>query len=308
MNTTMQTLLKKGNTLRHKVQLPRVFIYVFLIIMSYMFLYPFLYMIVTSLKSQADLFDVSINWIPSGIEWQNWRAAFVNLDFAAHIWNSLLIVSVCTLGHIFSCAFIAYGFARYRFPLKGLWFVLVVLTIIIPSQVIILPLYLTYSEMGWLNTYLPLMVPCFFGFGLRGGIMIFLFRQFFIGLPRDLENAAKIDGCSFMGAYFRIAFPTARSSILVCFVLSVVWHWNDYYEPVIYLGKSSQWPLPAMLPTIYEKYLAASAELTTNADSIITRGVLMAAALLVIAVVLLLYCVVQRQFIQGLEHSGLSAE
>lgn len=308
MNVNPQAIRKKASALRHKIQLPRLFIYVFLIIMAYMFLYPFLYMVVTSFKSQSDLFDVSINWVPSGIHWENYRAAFVNLDFVSHLFNSLLIVTVCTFGHIFSCSFIAYGFARYRFPLKGLWFVLVVLSIIIPSQVIILPLYLTYSEMGWLNTYLPLMVPCFFGFGLRGGIMIFLFRQFFIGLPRDLENAAKIDGCSFMGAYFRIAFPTARSSILVCFVLSVVWHWNDYYEPVIYLGKSTQWPLPAMLPTIYEKYLAASAEMTTNSDMIITRGVLMAAALAVIAVVLLMYCVVQRQFIQGLEHSGLSAE
>lgn len=308
MNAVLQNCAKKSVALYHRLRLSRIFTYVFLIVLSYVFLYPFLYILVTSFKSQADLFDVSINWIPSALEWQNYRAAFVNLSFSSHVWNSLLIVAVCTIGHIFSCSFIAYGFARYRFPLKGLWFLLVVLSIIIPSQVIILPLYLTYSSLGWLNTYLPLMVPCFFGFGLRGGIMIFLFRQFFIGLPVDLENAAKIDGCSFLGAYFRIVFPTARSSILVCFVLSVVWHWNDYYEPVIYLGKATQWPLPAMLPTIYDKYQQAAAELTTNVDAIITRGVLMAATFLVIVLMLLMYCFVQKQFILGIEHSGLSAE
>lgn len=308
MKINKEVFMKKVGVVRHKISIPRLFVYIFLVIMAYVFIYPFLYMFVTSFKSQSDLFDVSINWIPSALQWQNYRTAFTNLEFQSHILNSVLIVAVCTLGHILSCSFIAYGFARYKFPLKGFWFVLVVLSIIIPSQVIILPLYLTYSDLGWINTYLPLMVPCFFGFGLRGGIMIFLFRQFFIGLPRDLENAAKIDGCSFMGAYFRIVFPTARSSILVCFVLSVVWHWNDYYEPVIYLGKSSQWPLPAMLPTIYEKYQAASAELTTNANTVITRGVLMAAAILIILAVLLMYCVLQKQFIQGLEHSGLSAE
>ncbi len=283
----------------------KVFTYLFLIIISYVFIFPFIYMMVTSLKSISDLYDISVNWIPTELHWQNYMVAYKNLDFLPHFLNSVLITTVCTVGHILSCSFVGYGFARFKFPLKKLWFTLVVLAIIIPPQVIILPLYLTYSSLGWLNTYLPLMVPTFLGYGLRGGLFIFIFRQFFIGLPADLENAAKIDGCGFLGAYFRIAFPVSRSSSLLALVLSLVWHWNDFYEPVIYLGKQKSWPLPSMLPSIYEKYQQSAAELTQNADMVITEGVVMAATFLVIIPVLIAYCFLQKQFVQGVERSGL---
>lgn len=296
---------KKAGSLLRRLGYFRIFTYVFLIIISYVFIFPFLYMIVTSVKSVSDLYDISVNWIPTTLQWQNYKVAFQNLDYLPHLLNSILITTVCTAGHILSCSFVGYGFARFEFPLKKLWFVIVVLAIIIPPQVIILPLYLTYSSMGWLNTYLPLMVPTFFGFGLRGGLFIFIFRQFFLGLPPDLENAAKIDGCGFLGAYFRIAFPVSRSSSLLALVLSLVWHWNDFYEPVIYLGKPKNWPLPSMLPSIYEKYQQAAAELTQNADTVITEGVVMAATFLVIVPVLIAYCFLQKQFVQGVERSGL---
>ena len=298
-------IAEKAMRLYRRVNIFKIFTYAFLIIISYVFIYPFIYMILTSIKSSADLYDISVNWIPTGIEWQNYTVALTNLNFFSHVGNSAVLITVCTVGHILSCSFVAYGFARYDFPLKNLWFIIVVFSIIIPPQVIILPLYLSYSSMGWLNSFAPLMIPTFFGFGLRGGLFIFIYRQFFLGLPKDLENAAKIDGCSFMGAYFRIAFPVARSSTLVCLVLSLVWHWNDYYEPVIYLGKSALWPLPSMLPSIYEKYYAAAAELTTNSNNIITEGVIMAATFLVVVPMLLIYCFLQRQFIQGVERSGL---
>ena len=283
----------------------KVFTYLFLIIISYVFIFPFIYMAVTSLKSVSDLYDISVNWIPTEFHWQNYVVAYKNLDFLPHFLNSVLITTVCTIGHILSCSFVGYGFARFQFPLKKLWFTLVVLAIIIPPQVIILPLYLTYSSLGWLNTYLPLMAPTFLGYGLRGGLFIFIFRQFFIGLPADLENAAKIDGCGFLGAYFRIAFPVSRSSSLLALVLSLVWHWNDFYEPVIYLGKPKSWPLPSMLPSIYEEYQQSAAELTQNADMVITEGVVMAATFLVIIPVLIAYCFLQKQFVQGVERSGL---
>lgn len=296
---------KKAGKIYHHLNLFKAFTYIFLIIISYVFIFPFLYMVVTSVKSVSDLYDISVNWIPTAFHWQNYAVAYQNLDYLPHLLNSVLITAVCTIGHILSCSFVGYGFARFQFPLKKLWFVLVVLAIIIPPQVIILPLYLSYSSLGWLNTYLPLMVPTFLGFGLRGGLFIFIFRQFFIGLPADLENAAKIDGCGFLGAYFRIAFPVSRSSSLLALVLSMVWHWNDFYEPVIYLGRAQSWPLPSMLPSIYEKYQQSAAELTQNADAVITEGVVMAATFLVIVPVIIAYCFLQKQFIQGVERSGL---
>lgn len=281
------------------------FTYLFLIIISYVFIYPFLYMLITSIKSASDLFDISVNWVPTSIRWKNYLVAFNNLDYGSHLLNSLIITVLCTVGHVLSCSFIGYGFARYKFPLKSLWFIIVVFTIIIPPQVIILPLYLTYRNLGWLDTFAPLILPTAFGFGLRGGLFIFIYRQFFVGLPNDLENAAKIDGCGFFGAYARIAFPVARTTSLLVLVLSMVWHWNDYYEPVMYLGKSKFWPLPSMLPSIYEKYQSAAVDLMQNPETAITEGVVMAATFLVILPVLLVYCFLQKQFIQGIERTGL---
>ncbi len=283
----------------------KLFTYLFLIIISYVFIYPFLYMIITSIKSASDLFDISVNWVPTSIAWNNYVVAFNNLNYNSHLMNSLIITVTSTFGHILSCSFIGYGFARYHFPLKSLWFVLVVFAIIVPPQVIILPLYLTYRSMGWLDTFAPLILPTLFGFGLRGGLFIFIYRQFYLGLPNDLENAAKIDGCGFMGAYARIAFPVARTTSLLVLVLSLVWHWNDYYEPVMYLGKAKYWPLPSMLPSIYEKYQSAAVDLMQNPETAITEGVVMAATFLVIFPVLLIYCFLQKQFIQGIERSGL---
>lgn len=288
-----------------RINIFKLFTYVFLIIISYVFVYPVLYMVITSVKSVSDLFDISVTWIPTQLQWQNYSVAIANLSYPEHFLNSFLITMICTVGHIFSCSFIAYGFARYQFPFKKFWFIIVVFAIIIPPQVIILPLYLSYSALGWINTYAPLMIPTFFGFGLRGGLFIFIYRQFFLGLPVDLENAAKIDGCGFLKTFYKIAFPVSRSATLVSFVLSLVWHWNDFYEPVIYLGKSSSWPLPSLLPSIYEKYYQAAADLTQNVNATITEGVVMAATFLVVLPVILVYCILQKQFIQGIERSGL---
>jgi multiple sugar transport system permease protein len=124
-------------------------------------------------------------------------------------------------------------------------------------------------------------------------------------LPKDLENAAKIDGCGFLSAYVRIVFPVSRSASLLVFVLSVVWHWNDYYEPVIYIGRQKSWPLPSMLPSIYDKFYQAAVDLSQSADTVITEGVVMAATFLVILPILVVYSFLQKQFIEGAERSGL---
>ena len=296
--------------------------FVFLCTVSFVFLFPFLYMVVTSFKSFSDLNDVSVNWIPKNPTFTNYAKAYERLDYMPHFFISAGLASVCILAKVTVCSYIAYGFARYRFVGKGLLFTIVILTMIVPVQTILLPQYIQFAQLKWVGTPLPILVPQLFGFGLRGGIFIFLFRQFFIGIPKSLEEAAKLDGCGPIGTYARIALPTARSAIIITTVLAMVWSWNDFYEPAIYLKDIHSWPLPKMLEQVYYYYQAymnptsitdnytlaseiRAMDPTILQQRIVSEGTLMAATFMVIIPVLIAYAFLQRRFIQGIERSGL---
>lgn len=287
-----------------------ILIYLVLFDLAFVFLYPFITMIIDSVKSEADLLNSTVKWIPSGIEWSNYKVAFEGLQYSKYIWNSVFVTAVATIGHAFVCSFIGYGLARYKFPGKNLIFIGVVLSMLVPTQVLIFPLYQTYGQWHWLDSFLPLLVPCFVGFGLRGGFYIFLFRQFFLGLPWEMEEAARIDGCGCFKTFFRIMRPMARSSILVCTVLSIVWHWNDYFEPNIYLNQSPELLLlPARLPSMYEQLNVISSEaenIELASDVIINQAICMASTFIVILPLLIAYMFVQKQFMEGVERSGLT--
>jgi len=289
-----------------KVIIYRLAIYILLLDVVFVFLYPFLYMIITSLKSLEDLMDITVNWIPNVLKWENYEIAFELLEYPHYFKNSLFITLTSIVGHLLSCSFIAYGFARFKFYGKNFLFALVILTIIIPVQVIIIPLYIQYSKLKWVNTYIPFLLPTFFGFGLRGGLYIFIFRQFFLGLPRALEDAAKIDGCNFIKTYWRIVLPISKPSLLVSAILAMVWHWNDYYEPGIYISKPSLLPLPSRLPSIYKTFIDVIGSLeAAKLSTMVTEGVVMAATFMVILPVLTVYLFLQKQFVEGIERTGI---
>ncbi len=310
---------KKMDILRTKLRynlgdkIFKLFMYILLFGISFVFLYPFLYMIVTSLKSYRDLNDFTVNWIPRELKFENYVIAFRALDYGRYVKNSLTLTVVGTIGHILSCSFIGYGFARYDFPGKNLLFFIVILAIIVPVQTLIVPLYITYSNLKWLNTYLPVLIPTFFGFGLRGGLFIFIFRQFYLGLPKELEDAAKIDGCNFLRTYWNIALPVARSALLVVLVLSVVWHWNDFYEPAIYASKANLRTLPMQL-NVFNNIVNRPPEelfeemLLDEGEQVINNAVLMAGTFLAILPVLTMFGFVQRKFMQGIERTGLGGD
>lgn len=170
----------------------RAMYYLLLFDLAFVFLYPFITMIVDSLKTDADLVNITVKWLPSELEFSNYVVAYKQLNYLNYIKNSAIVAIVATIGHVLSCAFVGYGFARYRFPGKSVLFGGVILSMIVPVQVLIFPLYMQYSQWNWLDSYLPLLVPTFFGFGLNGAFFVFLFRQFFVGLPYEMEEAAKI--------------------------------------------------------------------------------------------------------------------
>lgn len=291
----------------------RIFTYLFLFCLSFVFLYPFLYMVITSIKTQADLTDMSVNWIPKSIKFENYKFAAQILKYPLYLKNSLFITLVSTIGHLVSCSFIGYGFARFKFPGRNLFFIIVVLSIVIPVQTIIVPLYMVYANLGWINTYLPLLLPTFLGFGLKGGLFVFIFRQFYHGLPISLEDAAQIDGCGFIKTYFKIALPVARSAIIVTIVLSVVWHWNDFYEAGIYLSKPKMLPLPSVLPSLLaiindpekQEILFNQVQNMDEIEKVINEAVLMAGTFITVLPVLVLYGFLQKKFVQGIERTGL---
>jgi multiple sugar transport system permease protein len=284
-------------------------IYLVLFDLAFVFLYPFITMIIDAFKSEEDLINSTVTWIPTSLYWQNFQTAFKQLDYVDFFKNSAIVTIVATIGHVISCSFIGYGFARYRFKGKSILFGGVILSMLVPTQVIIFPLYMNYSTWGWIDTYLPLCVPAFLGFGLRGGFYIFLFRQFMMSLPYEMEEAAKIDGCGPLKTFIKIILPMSRSSILVCSVLSIVWHWNDYFEPRIYLNSYKLAMLPSKLEPLYEALNRISSEsddASTSGTVIVNQAMCMAATFLVILPLLIAYTFVQKKFMEGVERSGLT--
>lgn len=289
----------------------RLAAYILLLDMAFVFAFPFLYMVITSMKNSKDLYDITINWIPRRIEIRNYILAFRFLSYLHYFKNSFILTVLPTIGHLISCSFIGYGFARYNFKYKNILFSLVIISLIIPVQTIIVPLYMTFTNFKWINTYLPIIVPTFFGYGLRGGLFIFIFRQFYLGLPTALEDAAKIDGCGFFRTYWNIVLPIAKSAFIVVVVLSIVWHWNDFYEPTIYVNLPKMYILPKQLyniitmvnnPPEEQFFLDLGFEDPKNA---VNNAVLMAGTFLVILPVLISFSFLQRQFMQGIERTGL---
>lgn len=319
MNTnvvTQKIIAQKQNILKLKEMLGsryrwrnfifRFFIYALLVSFAFVFLMPFLYMISTSFKSAVDLVDPYVNWIPvRGIEFKNYLVAIKALEYWRSLGNSLFLTTGATLGHILACSFVAYGFARKEFPGRNFIFILVILTLVVPAQVIIIPLYIISCRLNINNVlggYFPLILPAFLGMGLRGGLFIFIYRQIFIGLPHELEEAALIDGCNTFKTYWKIIMPIAQSATLVSSILSIVWHWNDYYEPSFYITSLKRTLLPMMLPKMKMIIDIGGEEEMVELFNIAVR---MGGTFLVVLPMLILYFVLQRRFMEGIERTGL---
>ncbi|SEM60735.1 carbohydrate ABC transporter permease [Paenibacillus sp. OV219] len=278
-----------------------IFVYVILIDLAFVFLYPFIYMVTTALKQPEDLLDFTIKWLPKSLAWENFYYGMQGLQFMKHLKYSVLISGLSVVGQLLSCSFIAYGFARIKFPGRELLFVLCMFTMIVPPQTIIVPLFMQYKTIGWTDSILPMVVPSFFGGGLRGALFIFIFRQLFRGLPWELEDAARVDGCGSFRVYWRIILPLTPPAIVVTALLSLVWHWNDFFEPSIYLTSEEKFTIPMMLPRLYQSLTT----ITGSNFEVFSLPVVMGATFVCLLPMLIVYLLLQRYFIQGVARSGL---
>lgn len=251
-----------------------------------LFSLPLLWMLTSSLKASTEVFNVS--WLPAQPRWQNYVDVFTFVPFARFLLNSAIVVVLAVLGTVVSSALVAYSFARLRWPGRDLWFGLLIATMMLPEVVTLIPRFIIFRELKWLNTLLPLIVPYWFA---ATPLYVFLMRQFFRGLPLELDEAAWIDGASRVQILFRILLPLATPVIATVAVFSMLQHYQDFLNPLIFLNSIDQYTVP--LGVAY----------FNDADAARTE-LIFAAATVMIAPMVIIFVAAQRYFVQGIAMTG----
>ncbi len=271
--------------------LPTIFFSVLLIAGSVVFILPFMWMLSTSLKESGRVFMYPPQWIPEPIIWENYTTALRVMNFPVLLKNTVLITSLSMVGAIATSSLAAYSFARLRFPGRDVIFIIVLATMMLPSWVTLIPVYIIFRELGMINTLWPLIIPSFFG---GGAFNIFLLRQFFMTLPFELDDAAKIDGCSNFRIFWNILLPLCKPALGAIAVFQFVAHWNDFFGPLIYLHSS-------------EKMTLAVGLYRFKGPFSVEWNYLMAATVMVAIAPIVVYFLAQRYFIEGVVMSGMKA-
>jgi ABC-type glycerol-3-phosphate transport system permease component len=259
-----------------------------------LFLAPFFWMISTSLKDPHLVYVFPPQIIPDPVLWSNYPRALGMLPFLQYAFNTVEITGLAMAGQLLTASLCAFGFARMRFPGRDVWFLILLSTIMLPGQVTLVPTFVIFRLFGWVDSYYPLIVPYWFG---GTAFSIFLLRQFIATVPLELDDAAKIDGCSYLGIYARIVLPQIRPALAAIAIFSFLQHWNDFFQPVIYINSQSKWTLALAL-----NYLRRNADgggFNANLE------ILMAATVVVMLPPLLVFFLAQKYFIQGIVFTGV---
>lgn len=214
-------------------------IYILLTLVAIYFLAPFVYMLFTTFKTEAEAIAYPPTLLPEKWNWQNFVDAWNSQPFGTYFMNSVIVTVLTTVGQILSCSLVAYGFARFNFKGKNVLFMILLATMMIPWDVTMIPQYMEFNLLGWINTLKPLIVPAFFG----SAYYIFLMRQFLMGIPKDYEEAARLDGANAFQIYWKIFMPILKPSLILVGVLNMLTVWNDYLGPLIFLQDRSKYTL-----------------------------------------------------------------
>lgn len=257
---------------------------------SVLLLIPLVWMISSSLQSDVQVSTFPPSWVPRPITWRNYWDALTVVPYARYFVNSATIAVLAVVGAVFSSSFVGFAFARLRAPERNALFMVLLATMMLPGQVTMIPVYVIYRWLGWINTFLPLIVPSFFG----SAFYIFLMRQFFLTIPPELEDAAKIDGASFLRMYWSIFLPNARPALATVAIFSFTSHWNDFLGPLIYLNDPEKYTITLGLNAFRASQYSAG-----------HMNWLMAVSLLAVLPVLGLFLAAQRTFIRGIVTTGL---
>ena len=265
----------------------KLIVYLLLLGTSAAFLIPLVWLVSSALKTSDEIFVFPPVWFPAHPQWGNFLKALTTLPFGTYALNSFLIAIVNVIGNVVSCSFVAYGFARFRFPGRRILFLILLATMMIPSQVLLVPQFILFHDLGWMNTFLPLTVPAFFG----SAFYVFLLRQFFMTIPIDLEEAAKMDGAGPLRVFFTIILPLIKPALTAVAIFSFQGAWNDFLAPLLYLNDSSKYTLQLGL---------AQFQGTFHTD----WNLIMAASVVVMLPMLIIFFSAQRYFIEGITMTG----
>lgn len=268
-------------------------LYVITIALSLMFLFPFAWTVSSSLKTGLEVTAYPPSFIPDSIQWQNYYTAWTSIEFGIFFKNSLIVTVLTLIGGTASSFVVAYGFSRFRFPTRDAIFALCLSTMILPPEVTIIPLFIVFKQIGWLDTLKPLIVPSFFG---GGAFSIFLLRQFILTLPFELDEAAMIDGASRVRILFSVIVPNSKPAIATVAIFSFIHHWNEFFGPLIFLNSRENFTIPLGLYSL-KTYVGDPGE---PKDQLLMAGSVIATLPIVI-----IFFAAQRYFIQGIVTTGL---
>lgn len=285
-------------------------VYVLLISIGFVYLYPLLYMISRSFMTVSDLLDSSIQWLPTSVYFDNYKNAARAMDFWKTFKDSVLVAGIPTLINVVVCATVGYGFARYEFPGKKVLMGFLIFSFILPPQITMMPTYAFYTDIGIVNSLKAFIIPSVLGQGLKAQIFILIFWQFFRQVPQALIEAAKIDGAGHFKSFARISIPSAAPAILVVFLFSIVWYWNESYLTEMYvqgLSSKSVWVnLVVQLKNFETSF--ESMQATGDVAVSLSESVKMAATALSILPLMLMYFVLQKQFVESIDRAGITGE
>ena len=278
---------------RRKMRRSEVIIDIILVISTCLILLPIVTMIMTSLKSFEDVQMHPASLIPEKITLKNYIVVFTEFPFARYLMNTLFITVTSTIGITVTSALVAYAFARFDFKYKGIIFAVMLSTIMIPGQILQIPLYEMYRGMGWINTYKPMIIPAFLGGGITN---VFLIRQFFNSLPKSIFESAQIDGAGEFRIFATIAVPLSKAIIFTVAIFSFTASWNDFYSPLLYINDDKKYTLAYGLYIFFDKFKVGSYK---------AWNIICAANLVVIVPIIVLYFFAQRYFVEGITLGGV---
>ncbi len=292
--------------------------WLFILAVGYIILFPLLQMISQAVMTQEQYTDTSVVWVPKELSMINFRVALETLDYTKTFFWTVLVNIVSALLEVATCALTAYGFARFKFKFKGLFMALLIFSIIVPAQMTVIPSYINFRNFDILgifnaigsifgvdirpqliDTPFTFYLPSLLSVGLRSGIIIFIYMQFFRGLPKELEEASSIDGAGALETFLKIVMPSSGVAIVSVLILSVIWHWNEYFLSVMYFSNNNTLSVRLANLRMYIQNAGVDAEMA------VTTGVVKAGCLLFILPMLIMYLFLQRKFIQSIESVGI---
>ena len=294
---------------------------VFFLSISYVLIYPFIYIIVNSIKSYSDAYDATVVWVPKSIYFGNIVSAWTVFDIKNTLPRTLIYEIGAALIQFCSCMVAAYGMARFKIAGKKVLTVLMILTILVPSTMTIIPSYMSYSNLDFLGilglisklvgknikpniigTPLVFYLPSILGVGLKGGLFIYIFSQFFKGLPKELEEAASIDGAGAWKTFLKIVVPSSGSAIITVLLFSVIWHWNDLYLAQMYLDK---YTFSTAISNFGAQTIVGRLGLDLQTSNALLVPILLSGCLLFILPLIVFYILIQRKFMASIATSGI---